>query len=167
MAAITESEAQALIIDEVGDIDPATKQMPVWTPPATSPGICAKWMPTLWAQYAAYDSVSPRLREFAVKRKCILLVLAQLRDKAIDISQPGIGLQIKEHQRVDTLLAQLEACNAEITNIIKSSQGVGGVSAVLPTVYPVPAPPMYPEANDQVYSGSPYETTRQSPELTP
>lgn len=162
--ALTAAQVQALIIAQVGDIDPATMHPPVFTPPAASPGIIATNMAVLWERWASLDVVAPGLRELVVKRGAIELVIATLRDRAVDIGQPGTGLVVKEWERVQTLQEQLKEVNAQIKTLMQASTGrAKGASEVLPNQWPIPAPvipepvaPGGPDANDTRYTGSPY-----------
>lgn len=161
---ITATQVQALIIARVGDIDPATMHPPVFTPPAASPGIIATNMAVLWERYAAADVIAPGLRELIVERDAIKMVIATLRDRAVDIGQPGTGLVVKEFERIETLQQQLKDVNTQITGLLAASGArAKGAADLILAQQPITSVDManavplpLPDANDIRYGGNPY-----------
>ncbi len=144
MSGVTIAQVQALIIAEVGD---------------TPTGTLAAQMPVIWASYADKAQVSPRLRELYAKRRAIDLVLGSLRavvNTTID------GLSKQGHQQIDTLVALRKATQDDIADVEKKSRGMRGAALQPLTNVAIETPPTGPrpfgppDANSEVYGGSPY-----------
>ena len=155
---------QLLIIGLVGDLDPATGDLPI-TP---SDGVVMQHIAALWDRHADKAVFSPALRAAYVERDACELILTVLAPE-VDTSPP-IGGSVRLSQRITTYQARYARAQAELERLESLTPGVAGstvstgvpVVGLITAVNPIGPPPWgTPDANDPGYGGSPYRRGRE------
>jgi hypothetical protein len=151
---LTESQAQALIIATVGDVDPATGQ-----PPAVpNNGILYANMAVIWDSYAAMDTVYPGLQRLSAERHAYLMVLGVLR-RQYDLKAGSASLS--RSQQVKAIVDALGLVENQIAVMLRQANAgtaaVGEITRVAPfTPDDALAVPTQLDANGPALRGSPY-----------
>jgi hypothetical protein len=155
--AVTESQAQALIIATVGDVDPATGDPPA----VASSGVLYANMPVIWDSYAAQDSVYPGLQRLMAERHAYRMVLGVIR-RFVDVKAGSASVALSQQAKaivetlvtldaqIDVILKQANAGTAASGEITRTAPFTADDAAVLPTQL---------DANDGRLRGSPYGLT--------
>jgi hypothetical protein len=169
---LSDVDRQLLIIQDVGDIDPATGDPVTPTTPGVT-GLVFSNIGRLWVKYADIASVNPSLRDLYVTKESHDLVIARL-ESLVDISTNNGQVSLRLNQRAQIHRQQRDAISKDIDGFIqllaKQVQPViAAISITSPIAVPKPGDtptpqPFYPDANSPVYSGSPYwRSYRRSP----
>lgn len=133
---LTDIQQQSLIIAQLGDYD----------------GILAQNMAIVWEQHA---SRTTQLRTLYVKRDCIDLLLASVRE-LVDFTGPN-GVTLRSSQKADILNQMRKDCLADIERQERRIvRGTAGASGMIKTVAPVTADSP-PDSNNPRYRGTPYK----------
>lgn len=125
---------QALIIREVGDVNPDTGD------PTTAPtGVIAANMDDLWEKHAAWDQVRGGIRALYVRRDAIRLVLSVLATRVYDAADNIDGLSMRANhiwqhyqQMYDDTVAEIKSTMAGVSRSASSgSDNIGRIPATI------------------------------------
>jgi hypothetical protein len=160
--ALSDADLQRLILNEVGDVDPASGDL---LPPyltnqdvLDNPGLCATQIGDYWTQFAFLGAEAPFQRDCYVKQHLIDVVIGKLQNLVQESDQ---DVAVQYGGRLQTLFRMRDAVTADIANF-QSGSAPGGTLArtvqIGPLLYTQPwyPPPGMPDANDPAFSGSPY-----------
>jgi hypothetical protein len=161
--ALSDTDAQTLILRKVGDVDPVTGD-PVEYGLVSIAGVVGASMALLWNSHADKTQISPRLRELYVERDAYDLIIGTL-GALVDYTLEGETIHLS--QRVDRLTKRRDNVQTQIDTLQAGafSRQAPVVGPIL-TVEPISPPtgpvmmPFGPDANSSAYSGSPYLPTR-------
>jgi hypothetical protein len=160
---LSDVDRQLLLIQSVGDIDPANGD-PVSPTTLGSTGIVFQNIGRLWLKYARKATIDPDLRDLYVMRDAHDMVIGRL-EALVDIATNNGQIDIRLSQRVKAHSDQRDALTADILR--KESLQFGGApqTARIAVSSPI-SPPLPgerpstsvfgPDGNDPRYSGSPY-----------
>lgn len=162
---LTDVQAQILLVNQVGDVDPATGD-PVRPTAQGKTGIVMENLPALWEKYSGKAGISTDLRDLYVRRDAIDLVIGVLEIQ-VDMVQDNYQLVLHLNQRVATRQKQRDVLQTEIERVEKKLQGSFGIRyGDITRKVPIPPPPLTqpadsenyrPDADAPVYTGgSPY-----------
>lgn len=157
--ALSDTDAQTLILRKVGDVDPVTGD-PVEYGLVSIAGVVGASMSLLWDSHADKAQITPRLRELYVERDSYDLILGCL-SALVDYTLEGETVKLS--QRVATVQKRRDGVQTSIDSLQavalkRQSPAVGPITTVAP-VSPPTGPVFYPygpDGNDPALSGSPY-----------
>jgi hypothetical protein len=155
---VTESQAKALIVATVGDVDPATG-----TPPSpASVGIVATSIDVLWDSYAAMEAVYPGLQRLMTERHAYRLVLGVVR-RQYDLKAGTASLaRSQQAKAIEDAMAALDEQILAVQRSYGAGTAASGTIARTAPVMPcdAAAQPGLLDANDPRLTGSPYRASR-------
>lgn len=157
--ALSDADAQTLILRKVGDVDPVTGD-PVEYGLVSIAGVVGASMSLLWDSHADKAQIAPRLRELYVERDSYDLILGCL-SALVDYTLEGETIKLS--QRLATIQKRRDTVQAAIvvlqtTALNRRAPAIGLITTVAP-ISPPTGPviePFGPDANSGRYSGSPY-----------
>lgn len=161
--ALSDADAQTLILRKVGDVNPVTGD-PVEYGLVSIAGVVGASMTLLWDSHADKAQITPRLRELYVERDAYDLILGCL-SALVDYTLEGESIKLS--QRVATIQKRRELVNSDLATLQKvaltSRSGVVGLITTTAPLSPPTGPVFYPygpDGNDGAYAGSIYRPTR-------
>lgn len=157
--ALSDADAQTLILRKVGDVDPVTGD-PVEYGLVSIAGVVGASMSLLWDSHADKAQIAPRLRELYVERDSYDLILGCL-SALVDYTLEGESVKLS--QRITNIQKRRDSIQTDIIALQAVALGrrTPAVGLIL-TVAPISPPtgpviePFGPDANSGRYSGSPY-----------
>jgi len=160
---LSDVDRQLVLIQAVGDIDPANGD-PVSPTTQGVTGIVFANIGILWQKYASLGATNPDLRDLFVMRDAHDLVIGRL-ESLVDIATNNGQINLRLSQRARIHREQRDAISADIKaavtfNAHNVTPQIGSIAISSPIAVPLPGDrpitSFYPDANDPTYLGSPY-----------
>ena len=161
---LSDVDRQLVLIQAVGDIDPANGD-PVSPTTQGTTGIVFANIGRLWLKYADKANISPDLRDLYVMRDAHDMVIGRL-ESLVDIVTNNGQINLRLSQRAQVHRQQREALTQDIARFesylsrnVAPQIGTIAISSPISAPLPgeLPTRSLYgPDANDPRYTGSPY-----------